>query len=130
MKYDEEKSRRLMGRDPHNPIGSCFDSVPPTLFDWINSMPVKVCHAIGIATLPGQEGRVMAHAWLEKDGYAYDVIWAAKCPVEKYRADLNISYIVEYSTMEFMQLYIKTNYPGPWDPKILAITEKKDKERQ
>lgn len=121
--YDHKKTVDLLGREPINPVGSCFDSVGHQLFDWLDKVPFKICHGIGVATIPGQEGQVIGHAWLERDGFAFDTTWGAKCPIEKYRRDLGLTYVVEYSPMQFFAAWVATNNPGPWDEKIRAITD-------
>jgi len=118
----------LMGRPPINPIGSCFDSTAVQAFEWIRAAPFKICHGVGVATMPGQEGREIGHCWLERDGMAFDTTWGAKVDADKYRADLRLSYVVEYDPLDWLRQYLETNYPGPWDPKIKAITDRKTKE--
>lgn len=79
-----------------------------------------LCHGIGVANAPGQEGNTINHAWIELDGFAYDCVWHAKVPIKKYRADLKLSYVVEYTFSEVMDNWSKTDMPGPWDEKVLT----------
>lgn len=99
---------------------------------------MKVCHGICVANKEGQEGMLIGHAWLEcdhdevpqEDGsiakgrIAIDCIWLKAIPVDHYRKQLQASYIVEYTPDEFMDLWHKNNYPGPWDPQIIPLCKK------
>jgi len=111
-----------MGRKAINPIGQCFDSTAHQVLDWVLKKRVagKVCHGIGVATMPGQEGNVIKHAWIEENGFAYDTTWGVRVPADEYRAGLGLSYFVEYSIADFMLNWLMNDFPGPWDSKIEA----------
>jgi hypothetical protein len=123
MKPDIAAASKMMGKQPINPFGQCFDAVgfqavlgedPPA--------DLKICHGIGIANMPGQEGLEIAHAWLEWGGAAYDCIWGVRVPLSVARKDF--SYVVEYSRSEFLSLWLKHDFAGPWDAKIAAVIER------
>lgn len=82
-----------------------------------------LCHGIGLASVKGQEGWEIAHAWNEFEGRAYDSIWMIHGPSDWYRAQLRISYVVEYNYAEALSRWIITEAPGPWDEKIRAVIE-------
>lgn len=116
------------GSKPINPIGTCFDSAalqlihgktPPELSD------LKLCHGITISTMPGQEGRKIAHAWLEykMNGVetAWDTTWNDVASKKQYREEVNLHHIVEYTKEEAWSLWAKHDYPGPWDRKIKEV---------
>ena len=122
-----------MNSEPVNPWGSCFDSAGRVfLLNEIWPEDARLCHGIGIANKPGEEGVVMAHAWIEFEmpdytGYtgraALDPIWMVAQEAEVYRRNFQVSKVVEYTREEFRQLWIEHNYPGPWDPEIKAQTK-------
>ncbi len=119
-----------MKREPINPIGSCFDSVGHNVL--CNSdMPENaiICHGIGKATFPGQEGEPMAHAWIEcvYDGitYAADTTWDVMVKAEEYRKKASLDYVRTYTQNEFMINWQDFEYPGPWDLKILSVIKPK-----
>lgn len=122
--YDQ--AVKEMGREPINPIGSCFDSAAAMLAQEDEPPPnFKLCHGIGIASMPGQVGRKMKHAWLEFDDPergrgrgAIDPIWGVAQRAELYRKNLKIKYCVEYTKAQMFNLWLKHDYPGPWDRKI------------
>lgn len=123
-----EKAKKIMGKEPINPIGSCFDSSAfQFLFADDTPQDARLCHGVGIANMPGQEGRKIAHAWIEFDDgcrTAYDTTWGVRALVSVYRNQLQLDYIVEYTHEEAFRLWRKTDYPGPWDSKIKAISDK------
>ncbi len=132
MKNEEgiKKAIKILGRKPVNPVGECFDSTGVQAMDWaIKRVRATVCHGIGIATMPGQEGRVNAHAWLERDGVAYDTTWGIKMDAKKYREGLKLSFLVEYSLDEFLDRWRQTDHPGPWHEEIRKITERVDAQK-
>tara|TARA_R100000963_G_C4638025_1_gene101885 strand:+ start:429 stop:881 length:453 start_codon:yes stop_codon:yes gene_type:complete len=141
------KAEELMeGRKMKNEFGSCFDSIAPELIDLQFVIPisvdeiavtehedfsdVKICHAIGVANMPGQEGQEMAHAWIEFNDtkgnvkVAFDVIWGLATPSNLYRHNLSISHIVEYTIQEFYNLWEENGTPGPWDKKIKEVSDR------
>lgn len=118
---DIERAVKAMGREPINPIGECFDSTGFQAMKWLLAGKLfKVCHGIGIASMPGQQGREMKHAWLEVQGLAYDTTWGVTCNAGKYRSDLKLRYVIEYDPEDFFRNWIKHDFPGPWDEKIEA----------
>lgn len=122
-----EAAIKIMGKEPVNPIGSCFDSAfMQFLFaESADKYPKrKLCHGIGIASLPGSTGKEMAHAWIEFDEYALDTTWMLMIPIEKYRSDLQLRHVVEYTPAEALFLGKTSDRSGPWDPKILEISNK------
>lgn len=63
-----QKAVEAMGRKPINPIGQCFETaIRQLLFAGDAPDDARLCHGLGIANMPGQEGKVMAHAWVEYD---------------------------------------------------------------
>lgn len=118
------KASEIMGRDPINPVGSCFDSSAFQAILGPNPpKDLRICHGIGIATMPGQEGLRIAHAWLEWADVAMDTTWGIVVPRDLYRSHLKIELCVEYSREEFRARWTETNFPGPWDEKIIAVIE-------
>lgn len=121
---------KAMGCEPVNPIGTCFDSTGITFIQDCSGprkSNERLCHGIGIANMPGQEGREMIHAWIEFDHreqrFAFDTTWGKAHPAEKYREDLRCNYVVEYTYEETLALWKKHDMPGPWDPKIVAVAD-------
>lgn len=116
-----------LGMQPFNPIGECFDSaMHQIIFGEDPPKDVRLYHGIGISNAPGQEGNIMKHAWLQwttdKGRYiAYDSTWGVMLPADRYREHLQISYEVYYTRDEAFALWRKHDYPGPWDPKIMAV---------
>lgn len=107
---------------PEN-MGKCFDATALQMLEEEAFHGAVLCHGIGVASVSGQEGKTISHAWIEMDGYAYDCVFMAKVPADKYRADLRASYVVQYSFEEMLLKWALTNMPGPWDEKILAVSE-------
>lgn len=121
----------IMGRKPVNPIGACFDSAaaqcalggdpPETL---------RICHGIGVASMPGQEGLEIAHAWLEWTEesrgvvVAFDTTWGVLTLASSYRAKLGLFYVTHYAREEFIRLWGKHNHPGPYDSLIIAVADR------
>ncbi len=117
---------RAMPSDPPNPWGSCFDATAHNLLANSEEPGVRVCHGIGTATRPGEEGMQIAHAWLEFDHesgrIALDCVWLRFVPAMKYRADMRAQNVVEYEPREFMALWKLHDFPGPWDQSIKRFT--------
>lgn len=125
MNSNIQKATELMGRPPVNPIGECFDSVGVQALKWMYAKRLfKVCHGIGIASMPGQEGNEIKHAWIEIEDLAFDATWGVAMEIKKYRSDLKLNYVIEYSVPEFFALWMKHDFPGPWDAKIQAPGDK------
>lgn len=127
---DIAKAKQLMGRDPINPIGECFESAA-ALIVYGPDMPdsARLCHGIGVANLPGEEGLSIGHAWIEAtdtglsgERIAYDTTWGVATTAEHYRQLLQLQYAVEYTRNETITLWKERDFPGPWDPRIKAVT--------
>ena len=126
-----EKAIETIGKEPVYPIGKCFDNIIPALRDLKESKEffnIKICHGIGIANMPGQEGKSMAHAWLECQNeqgciFALDVSWMVIQPAVFYKKELSVKYEVKYSIDEFLDMFFENNYPGPWDKKIQEVID-------
>lgn len=117
-----------VGPEPINPYGMCFDIVGHHAVYWAlheGETDFKVCHGIGIANRPGEEGRTIAHAWLEALNKSYDVVWGVWVPKQKYRADLKARDVREYGWEEFYATWRQYDYPGPWDHKVIAALQPK-----
>lgn len=128
-KLNLEKTVELMGKEPMNKIGSCFDTAAAHILFAGLPPEARLCHGLGVANAPGQEGSVMAHAWIEyfndhhKLKLAFDTTWDVHGVADQYREQMKISYVVEYTREEALALYIKHDYPGPWDKKIRDVAE-------
>jgi hypothetical protein len=111
---------------PANPWGSCFDAAAHNLLANLDLEGLVICHGVGIANKPGEEGLRIAHAWLEFDypqgKAAIDPIWLVAQPADHYRKNLKAELVVTYSKEEFISLWKKHDYPGPWDERIKAFT--------
>jgi hypothetical protein len=131
-KPDLEKAAALMKRQPVNPVGKCFDSAAFQLVLPDDVPPdAMLCHGIGVANMPGQEGCRIAHAWVEYTDelgrrLAIDTTWGMIQPAEKYRKDGALDYVVEYSAEQTRLLWKLHNMPGPWDPAIVAVADGKE----
>ncbi|MBX4215579.1 hypothetical protein KW797_01375 [Candidatus Parcubacteria bacterium] len=115
---------------PPNPLGSCFDAAAHNLAMNLDEESLVMCHGLGVATWPGQEGKRIAHAWLEFDHEgkraALDCIWMVAQPADFYRNNLKADYVVEYTKDEFMRLWHEHNFPGPWDELLKKFTKDND----
>lgn len=120
----------LEGSKPKNPLGSCFDAAAWNLV--LNDGPefteAIMCHGVGIANMPGQEGQKIAHAWIEiihpnHGKVAIDPIWLIAQPASLYRGNLCAELVIEYKRSEFMDLWRAYNYPGPFDERVLQYTK-------
>jgi hypothetical protein len=136
---DLERLKALAGGLPVNPIGSCFDAAAFQFVHTIREVKAGnpnaprdavMVHGIGVANMPGQEGELMGHAWLElnhpKTGQklAMDCLWHEFVPRDQYHRDLKVRFCVKYKFDEFMQLWLEHDNPGPWNEKIRAITDR------
>jgi len=134
IRYSKEavkKVSKLMGRKPINRPGSCFDSSAKGFiggFDLPRS--AVLVHGIGVANMPGEEGNIVGHAWIEftLDGrrLALDTTWGIATTVENYRGQLNVSHAVEYTREEFEHLWRRYGFPGPFDLKIAEVMPDKE----
>jgi hypothetical protein len=117
------------GEKAANPFGSCFDAAAYNLLANYESgiENMTMCHGIGTANYPGQEGKRICHAWIEFDHAqgraAIDPIWLIAQPAELYRTNLKVELVIEYSKQQFMKTWLDTDYPGPWDARIMALTK-------
>jgi hypothetical protein len=122
---DVARAIEQMGREPINPVGSCFES---SAFHLMIAEEIPkdtiLCHGIGVSNFPGEEGAEIGHAWLEHEGKAYDTTWGLSTEADHYRENLKLSYVVTYTRKQAMDNWVRFDYPGPWDEKIKAITEK------
>jgi hypothetical protein len=120
----------INGRPPVNPIGTCFDSAARVFItlDSYRWHAARICHGIGVSNLPGEEGEPIAHAWIEAydkehGRIAIDTTWMLAQPAKHYRENLQVSFVKDYTFVEFMQKWQETNYPGPWEEKLIALTK-------
>lgn len=131
-----ELACQKMKKKPQNPIGTCFDSVGRNII-YNHDMPADayICHAIGISNMPGEEGELMAHAWIEFENkfhgmVAVDTTWDEAVLASRYREILKIRKVVTYTQKEFMKLWREFNYPGPWDYDILQVIKSYSKKER
>jgi hypothetical protein len=127
MLPDQKSAEELMGQKPVNPIGSCFDTVAyQAVFAPDPPEDMRICHGIGVANMPGQEGAPIGHAWIEFTNcfgqkVAMDTTWGKYVFASVYREQIKISYCVEYTKHEFVQLWYEKDHSGPWDAKIKKV---------
>lgn len=112
---------------PPNPWGSCFDAAAWILVGNGDLASARMCHGIGVANKPGEEGTPIAHAWIELDHpehgrVAIDPIWLVAQPADRYRENLQVEYVVTYRRAEFLRLWAERGFPGPWDEKVFSLT--------
>lgn len=118
------------GKSPANAFGSCFDAAAHNLLGNYNDSPenMVMCHGIGISNYPGEEGKRIAHAWIEfdhpKGRVAFDPIYLIAQSAEIYRRNFKAEIVIEYTKEEFIGLWEKNDYPGPFDERILSLTRK------
>ncbi len=120
------KELKVNGRSPVNPMGSCFDATAQNFLLNSDIPTAVICHGVGTANAPGQEGVKIAHAWVElyrkRELYVIDCIWMVAIPYDKYYEDLKIEYVVRYGREEFLKLWQEKGFPGPYDSKVAAYT--------
>jgi hypothetical protein len=126
-----ERAIKLMGRKPINPIGECFESsiqclLNPKLNDEIIKLKnVKLCHGIGITNFNNENGEKFAHSWIEYEveggKIAIDTTWGLQISALKYRKDLQLNYVVEYTPQKALKNWEK-GVP-PWNKKIRKIID-------
>ncbi len=113
--------------DAKNPFGSCFDAAAWNLIANLKSrMPnMKMCHGVGISNHPDSMGKKVAHAWIEfdhpKGRAAFDPIFLLAQSSEIYRKNFDVEIVVEYTQKEFMRLWKKNDFPGPYDVRVAAL---------
>jgi hypothetical protein len=124
-------------KEPLNPIGTCFDSAAIQLMSGEANNPdgTVLVHGIITANLPGQEGWTIGHAWLEFESKhqgtcCIDTTWGVIQSKETYYEGCRPTYIVKYTKSELLELWAKHDYPGPYDEKILAVTNRADQRRR
>jgi hypothetical protein len=133
-----QKAQAVMGKEPVAALGSCFISALRA-YEAIRKEQIAgrvdglvLVHGIGIASMPGQEGNEIVHAWLEftKDGnlIAYDPIWDVFTTAEHYATQFKTRRTVKYNFNDITSNIIKSDTIdlGPWDSEILAIAERAD----
>ena len=98
-------------------FGQCFDTAALAVVQFPTG--AILCHGLGIANLPEQKGRRIAHAWVEYNGEAYDTTWMVHQNRLIYRENLKLSYCVEYSQDKVWENWRRTDHPGPWDKQII-----------
>ena len=123
-----DEAIRRMGREPMNPVGQCFESAIRQLVCPSDTPgDARLCHGIGIATMPGQEGNVMGHAWVEYDHgltrMAIDTTWGVQQEAGVYRRKMRLNYVREYTRDQAIWLWKFKGNPGPWDMAIRRITD-------
>ena len=132
-----ETIKLMGGLEPQAPIGMCFtaalDALSVLQDKALNgeASDVKLVHGIGTANMPGQEGRTIAHAWIEFNHKQSDQrmvmepIWCIVTTAKNLRESLKVSYSVEYSLEDLKTLMFKDGRfdTGPWDEKINALAE-------
>lgn len=135
MIVSSTESQRIIketyGIEPVNPMGTCFDSTCVQAFIWAkkeNRTDFMVCHGVGTANAPGQEGGRIAHAWLEWNGDAYDTTWAAKTRACDYHEQLQLRGVVMYTWQEFEKMVLKYDFGGPWDEYVINALSGEDAE--
>lgn len=122
LRHDEANAK--MGREPLNPIGTCFDATAQQLINWWlhgEHLKAKLVHGIMVSNYPGEEGEVIAHAWIEEGETAWEMIWGLKFKTKELREKLNPSFTIEYSRTEVLTKWVLRG-PPPWDDRIRAHT--------
>lgn len=133
MPRDDKATIAAVGHLPINPMGECFSSAAAQVL-LTENLPedVRLCHGIGRAQAPGEEGEPMGHAWVEYSTtkglrVAIDTTWGVYVPAEDYRRDAQIEYCVEYSPAEVRALSKPPRPVGPWDAHILEFYSRGEK---
>lgn len=120
----------MKGRKPVNPVGECFETaIRQLLFAGDAPEDARLCHGIGTANMPGQEGLEMGHAWVECNRglirVAFDTTWGMIQNAAVYRKRGDLRAIVEYTAGQARLLWEIYDMPGPWDPAIRAVTDRR-----
>lgn len=117
------------GQSAVNPFGSCFDATAWNLIANLKSgMPnMKICHGVGISNHPDSMGKKIAHAWIEFDHpqgrAAFDPIFLIAQSAGIYRRNFKVEVVVEYNKKEFIRLWKKNDFAGPYDVRIAALAK-------
>jgi len=122
LKVQYKKLCQLKDKVPINPIGYCFDSAAFQML--LTTDPpgdLRLCHGIGIVNTPWAAGKLMAHAWVETMGTAYDTVWGETCRSREYREALQLKHVIKYTRDGTLRLWKQTNMPGPWDSRIKKV---------
>ena len=132
----KEAVLKMGGLEPMNPIGQCFESALHAYYktrQYELSGQIKdlaLVHGIGIANMPGQVGKTIAHAWITyfasddlETLRAFEPTWGVLTTHAKILTDLKVKYAKAYSYEEIKSEITKNNNIdiGPWDPKVLAV---------
>lgn len=132
----KEAVLKMGGLTPMNPIGQCFESALHAYYASRkyelkgNIKDLALVHGIGIANMPGQEGKTIAHAWITYFASddpevlrAYEPTWGVVTTDAKILKDLNVKYARAYDYEQIKYEITKNNNIdiGPWDPKVLAV---------
>ena len=131
MNANIARAIELVGRPPINPIGQCFESsIRQIIFATDCPPDARLCHGIAIANFPGQEGLTVGHAWIEYDSddgtrIAMDTTWGLRQRATTSRKGLKVMHVREYSRAEAQMRWKMLGMPGPWDPAIKAITDRR-----
>lgn len=133
-----KKAIKIMGKEPINPIGECFESSTMCLLnpklnkEIIKLKNVRLCHGIGISNMYGTKDTKIAHSWIEythefedvgNKRMAIDTTWGIQILSSVYRKQLKLKYVIEYTPKEALENW-KKEVP-PWDQKIKNIINKK-----
>lgn len=130
-----QQAIELMGSEPFNEIGQCFDSaIQQIVYAEDTPDDARLVHAIGTANMPGQEGSKIGHAWIEFNHssgirVALDTTWGKVIKADRYRQILQVEYAVEYSLQQTLELWREHLYAGPWDDKIIQVVKEGQNER-
>lgn len=117
------------GQSAQNPFGSCFDAAAWNLIANLKSgmSNMKMCHGVGTSNHPDSMGKKIAHAWIEFDHpqgrVAFDPIFLLDQSAEIYRRNFQAEIVVEYTYKEFMRLWAKNDFPGPYDIRVSALAK-------
>lgn len=135
----EENYKRMVeikGREPVNPVGSCFDSAAFQLVFSPTSRftAVKLCHGIIKANAPGSENMEVPHAWIEANdagqSVVLDPIWGEVIPRDHFYSTFKPYMVHTYSKGRVTTLWAMHDHPGPWHPKLIekmkVLNGKKD----
>ena len=134
-----EEMVKIKGREPLNPIGSCFDSAAfEVVFgqrgEGSEFSSKKLVHGLIIANAPGQEGTLIAHAWVEAklkgEPVVLDTIWGEVYPKHRYYEATKPRCVKTFTRSKAFQLWAMKDHPGPWHPQHVEIQEGLIRERE
>ena len=132
----KEAVLKMGGLEPMNPIGQCFESALHAYYktrQYELSGQIKdlaLVHGIGIANMPGQVGKTIAHAWITyfasddlETLRAFEPTWGVLTTHAKILQDLKVKYAKAYDYEQIKYEITKNNNIdiGPWDSKVLAV---------